>query len=59
MQLAQYDKMIHTLTQYGSNQPFSKAILPGLSWIPMARDAAAIDPIPIADEVAQRPGQRA
>ena len=62
MRLTQDDKMIHTLAPDGSDQPFGKTILPrrgrraGL--VPDAHgthpacDNAAVDPIPIADEVA-------
>ena len=62
MRLAQDDEMVHTLAPDRSDQPFGKAILPrrgrrgGL--VPDAHgaqsacDDGAIDPIPIADEVA-------
>jgi len=64
MRLTQDDKMIHTLAPDRSDQPFGKAILPrrgrrdGL--VPDAHgthsacDNAAVDPIPIADEVPRR-----
>ena len=64
MRLTQDDKMIHTLAPDRSDQPFGKAILPrrgrrdGL--VPDAHgthsacDNAAVDAIPIADEVARR-----
>src|SRR5664280_873583 len=69
MRLAQNDKMIHTLAPHRSDQPFGKAILPGRAWgrrsVPdahganSAHDDAAINPIPIPDEVARRliPGE--
>ena len=62
MCLAQDDEMVHALAPDRSDQPFGKAILPrrgrrgGL--VPdahsahSARDNAAINSIPIADEVA-------
>ena len=69
MRLAQDDEMVHALAPDRSDQPFGKAILPrrgrrgGL--VPDAHgahsacDDGAIDPIPIADEVAWRliPGE--
>src|SRR5713101_3838772 len=61
MRLAQDDEVIHTLTPDRSDQPFGKAVLPGRGWrgrlvadahgAQSACDDAAIDPIPIADEV--------
>jgi hypothetical protein len=61
MHLAQDNYVVHTLTPDRSDQPFGKAILPGRGWcsrlVPdahgaqSARDAAAIDPVAIADEV--------
>ena len=64
MRLTQDDKMIHTLASYRSDQPFGKAILPGRGrrggLVPDAHgshsacDDAAVDSIPIADEVARR-----
>src|SRR5258707_11379231 len=61
MRLAQDNDVVHTFTPDRSDQPFGKAILPGRGWcgrlVPdahgaqTARDDAAIDPIPIADEV--------
>src|SRR3984893_5259733 len=63
MHLAQDDDVVHTLTPDRSDQPFGKAVLPGRGWcgrlVPdahgahSARDDAAIDPVPIADEVAR------
>src|SRR3984893_11377328 len=63
MHLAQDNDVVHTLTPDRSDQPFHKAILPRRGWcgrlVPdahgaqSARDDAAIDPIPIADEVAR------
>ena len=63
MRLAQDDEMVHTLAPDRSDQPFGKAILPRRGWcgrlVPdahgaqSARNDAAIDPIPIADEVAR------
>jgi hypothetical protein len=70
MRLAQDDKMIHTLASDRSDQPFGKAILPRRGrrsrLVPDAHgaqsacDDGAVDPIPIADEVARRliPGER-
>src|SRR6266850_1303535 len=61
--LAQDNDVVHTFTPDRSDQPFGKAILPRRGWcgglVPdahgaqSARDDAAIDPIPIADEVAR------
>ena len=61
MHLAQDNDVVHTLTPDRSDQPFGKAILPGRGWcnrlVPdahgaqSARDDAAIDPVPIVDEV--------
>src|ERR1700692_2426279 len=61
MHLAQDNDVVHTFTPDRSDQPFGKAILPRRSWcgrhVPDAHgaksacDDAAIDPIPIADEV--------
>src|SRR3979490_2996805 len=61
MCLAQNDDVIQTLAPDRSDQPFDKAILPRRGWcgrlVPnahgaqSARDDAAIDPMPIADEV--------
>src|ERR1039458_430687 len=61
MRLAQDNDVVHTLTPDRSDQPFGKSILPERRWcngpIPdahgaqSARDDAAIDPVPIADEV--------
>src|ERR1700681_4171921 len=61
MHLAHDNDVVHTLTPDRSDQPFGKAILPGRGWrgrlVPdvhgaqSACDDAAIDPIPIADEV--------
>src|SRR6266853_3582654 len=61
MHLAQDNDVVHTLTPDRSDQPFGKAILPRRGWcgglVPDAHgaqsacDDAAIDPIPIADEV--------
>src|ERR1700724_3123601 len=63
MHLAQDNDLVHTFTRDRSDQPFHKAILPRRGWcgrlVPdahgaqSARDDAAIDPIPIADEVAR------
>jgi hypothetical protein len=63
MHLAQDNDVVHTLTPDRSDQPFGKAILPRRGWcgrhVPdahgaqSARDDAAIDPVPIADEVAR------
>src|SRR5882724_1196133 len=64
MHLAQDNDVVHTLTPDRSDQPFGKAVLPGRGWrgrlVPDAHgaqsacDDAAIDPIPIADEVTRR-----
>src|SRR6478609_7573368 len=64
MRLAQDNDVVHTFTPDRSDQPFGKAILPGRTWcgrlVPDAHgaksacDDAAIDPIPIADEVTRR-----
>src|ERR1700704_535074 len=61
MRLAQDNDVVHTFTPDRSDQPFGKAILPRRGWcgrlVPNAhgaqspRDDAAIDPMPIADEV--------
>src|SRR6202047_3796595 len=61
MRLAQGNDVVHTLTPDRSDQPFGKAILPRRGrcgrLVPdahgaqSARDNAAIDPVPIADEV--------
>src|SRR6266481_7695630 len=61
MHLAQDNDVVDTLTPDRSDQPFGKAVLPGRGWrgrlVPDAHgaqsacDDAAIDPIPIADEV--------
>src|ERR1700737_1376779 len=61
MCLAQNDDVIQTLAPDRSDQPFDKAILPRRGWcgrlVPDAHgaqsacDSAAIDPVPIADEV--------
>jgi hypothetical protein len=61
MHLAQDNDVVHTLAPDRSDQPFDNAVLPGRGWrgrlVPdahgaqSARDNAAIDPIPIADEV--------
>src|SRR5258706_8138035 len=63
MHLAQDNDVVHTFTPDRSDQPFGKAILPRRGWcsrsVPdahgaqSARDDAAIDPIPIADEVSR------
>src|SRR5712671_3702503 len=63
MYLAQDNDVVRTLTPDRSDQPFHKTILPGRGWcgrlVPdahraqSARDDAAIDPVPIADEVAR------
>src|ERR1700674_1688867 len=63
MHLAQDNDVVHTFTRDRSDQPLGKAILPRRGWcgrlVPdahgaqSARDDAAIDPIPIADEVAR------
>src|SRR5258707_8793014 len=64
MHLAQDNDVVYTLTPDRSDQPFGKAVLPGRGWrgrlVPNAHgaqsacDDAAIDPIPIADEVTRR-----
>ena len=64
MRLTPDDDMVHTLAPDRSDQPFGKAILPRRGWcsglVPDAHgaqsacDDAAIDPIPIADEVTRR-----
>src|SRR5713226_7489569 len=61
MHLAQDNDVVHTLTPDRSDQPFGKAILPRRGWcgrlVPdahgaqSARDDAAVDSVPIADEV--------
>src|SRR5260370_14069900 len=61
MHLAQDNDVVHTLAPDRSDQKFDNAILSGRGWcgrlVPdthgaqSARDNAAIDPIPIADEV--------
>src|ERR1700756_2259119 len=61
MHLAQDNDVVHTFTPDRSDQPFDKAILPRRGWcgrlVPDAHgaqsacDNAAIDPVPIADEV--------
>src|ERR1700682_5897789 len=61
MHLAQDNDVVHTFTPDRSDQPFGKAILPRRGWcgrlVPDAHgaqsacDDAAIDPVPIADEV--------
>src|SRR6266702_1668519 len=61
MHLSQDNDVVYTLTPDRSDQPFGKAVLPGRGWrgrlVPDAHgaqstcDDAAIDPIPIADEV--------
>src|SRR5450631_1592023 len=61
MRLAQDNDVVHTFTPDRSDQPFGKAILPRRGWrgrldpdahgAQSACDNAAIDPIPIADEV--------
>ena len=63
MHLAQDNDVVHTLTPDRSDQPFGKAVLPWRGWrgrlVPDAHgaqsacDDVAIDPIPIADEVAR------
>src|ERR1700682_796954 len=70
MHLAQDNDVVHTFTPDRSDQPFGKAILPRRGWcgrfVPDAHgaqsacDDAAIDPVPIADEVARSllPGKR-
>src|ERR1700694_985335 len=66
MHLAQDNDVVYTLTPDRSDQPFGKAILPRRGWrgglVPdahgaqSARDDAAIDPVPIADEVVRSRG---
>src|SRR5258707_6416337 len=61
MRLAQDNDVVYTLTPDRSDQPFGKAVLPGRGWrgrlVPDAHgaqsacDDAAIDAIPVADEV--------
>src|SRR6202047_2171842 len=61
MRLTENDDMIQALAADRSDQPFGKAILPRRGWggrlVPDAHcaqsacDDAAIDPVPIADEV--------
>src|SRR3979411_571279 len=61
MHLAQDNDVVHALASDRSDQPFGKAILPRRGWcsglVPdahgtqSARDDAAIDPGPIADEI--------
>src|ERR1700687_2779163 len=61
MRLTKNDDMIQALAADRPDQPFGKAILPRRGWcgrlVPdahgaqSARDDAAIDPVPIADEV--------
>src|ERR1700738_2072211 len=61
MRLAQDDEMVHALAPDRSDQPFGKAILPRRGWcrrpVPDAHgwqsacDDAAVDPIPIANEI--------
>src|SRR5260221_14163841 len=61
MHLAQNNDVVQTLTPDRSDQPFGKGILPRRGWcgrlVPDAhgaqssRDDAAINPVPIADEV--------
>src|SRR6202051_2868835 len=63
MRLAQDNDVVHTLTPDRSDQPFGKAVLPRRGrcgrLVPdahgtrSARDAAAIDPVAIADQVAR------
>src|ERR1700681_4806477 len=63
MSLAQDNDVIHALAPDRPDQPFGKAILPRRGWcgrsVPDAHgaqsacDDAAIDPVPIADEVAR------
>src|SRR5260370_2264578 len=63
MHLAQDNDVVHTLAPDRSDQPFGKAILPRRGWcggsVPDAHgaqsagDDAAIDPIPVMDEVAR------
>src|ERR1700704_4656757 len=61
MHLAQDNDVVHTLAPDRSDQPFGKAILPRRGWCgrpvsdghwaESARDDAAINPVPITDEV--------
>src|SRR6202140_935745 len=61
LHLAQDNDVVHTFTSDRSDQPFGNAILPRRGWcgrlVPdahgaqSARDDAAVDPVPIADEV--------
>src|SRR5919204_4361583 len=61
MRLAKNDEMVQALAADRSDQPFGKAILPGRGWcgrlVPDAHgaqsacDNAAIDPVPIANQV--------
>src|SRR5450432_4798460 len=63
MCLAEDNDVVQALAPDRSDQPFGKAVLPGRGWrgrpVPDAHgaqsacDDAAIDPIPIADEVAR------
>src|SRR3979490_1921560 len=63
MHLAQDNDVVHTFTPDRSDQPLDKPILPRRGWggrlVPdahgaqSARDDAATDPVPIADEVAR------
>lgn len=63
MRLTQDNHMIHAFAADRPDQPFGKAILPGRGWcsrfVPDTHgaqstcDDGAIDPIPIADEVAR------
>src|SRR6266849_3022434 len=63
MHLAQDNDVVQTLTPNRSDQPFGEAVLPRRGWcgwlVPdahgsqSARDDAAIDPVPITDEVAR------
>src|SRR5665213_124587 len=64
MRLTQDDKMVQALAADRADQPFGKAILPRRGWrgrlVPDAHgaqsacDDGAVDPIPVADEVARR-----
>src|SRR5258707_2527081 len=61
MRLTQDNDVVHTLTPDRSDQPFGKAVLPRRGWCgrlvadahgaQSAREDAAIDPVPIADDV--------
>ncbi len=61
MQLAEHDNVVKTFPPDRSDQPFGKSILPGRGWcgrlVPDAHgaqsacDDAAIDAVPIADQV--------